>query len=446
MVALAPGVFETQLFRYSRLMLAVCAAAMPLYVVRYQVGPVPTTLLEDLVLLTIGLYVAACIRTGAWRALRTPLEIPIALLLIAGMIAIVISPDHRGALGLYRAYFVEPVLLFYVAIDLMRTRDEFRVVLTGLAIGTTIFALINLGAWVMAIALHQKIDIYNAPEALYTSPNAVAMFLEPPLAIAVGFALYADRPRDRKVALICLLFLLAAMVFTLSRGGLLTLTVLALVAVATIPRRRLKVALLVGALIGGIAVSRIPWVAGRLANQLDPNYRGNTFEGRLTIWNDTLHMLRDHPIFGAGLRGYTQVMVPYVTGGHGPELYPHDIWLSVWSELGLLGLAAFAALILLLLWRGWRAFAQATGFERPLLWGTSAAFVAIAVHGFFDTPYFKNDFAIEFWIVAALEIAALNAIATRGSGTQRIPSLFAAPSGTGSAPSGTAGGVERIAR
>ena len=39
----------------------------------------------------------------------------------------------------------------------------------------------------------------------------------------------------------------------------------------------------------------------------------------------------------------------------------------------------------------------------------AAAFVAIAVHGFFDTPYYKNDLSVEFWMVAALEVAAIRA-------------------------------------
>jgi hypothetical protein len=52
---------------------------------------------------------------------------------------------------------------------------------------------------------------------------------------------------------------------------------------------------------------------------------------------------------------------------------------------------------------------RADGFARPLLWGTSAAFVAIAVHGLVDTPYYKNDLAVELWIVAALQVAAIGA-------------------------------------
>ncbi len=389
---------------------------MPLYVVRYRIGPIPTTLLEDLILITIGLYVAGRLQTHDWRPARTSLEIPTALLLIAGLIGIAISPDHVGAAGIYRAYFIEPVALFYVAIDLLGTPQQFRVVLVGFAIGATLFALMNLGAWAIALARHEPIHSGDAPEALYTSPNAVAMFLEPPFALAAGFALYADHPRDRRVGLASLVFMLAALVLTLSRGGLLTLSVLALVAVITMPNRKVKAVLLGGALVGGFAVAQIPLVHERLVRQLDPSYPFNTFEGRLQIWSDTVHMLRDHPIFGAGLRAYTQVMAPYVTGNRIPELYPHDVYLAMWSELGLLGLVAFVTLLALLLWRGWRAFYRAGGFSRPLLWGTSAAFTAIAVHGLFDTPYYKNDLSVEFWIVAALQVAAIRALAKGATG------------------------------
>jgi O-antigen ligase len=389
---------------------------MPLYVARQKVGPLSVTVLEGLIFLTILLYAGALYQSRTWTFQRTGLEIPLALFLIAATIAVPISPDHLGALGLYRAYFIEPVILFYIAVDLLRQPDDFKVLLAGFAAGAVVFALLNLGAWAVALAQHQVIATGNAPEALYTSPNAVAMFLEPPLALAAAFALYPSSRRERLIALGSFAVLVTATVLTLSRAGWLTVAVLVLVAVITIPQRRLKLALLAGAVIAGAAVSRIPYVAIRLAHQLDPNFRDNTFEGRLRIWSDTLHMLRDHPLFGAGLRAYPKVMVPYVTGGRALELYPHDVWLAMWSELGLLGLGAFIALMAILLWRGWRGFLTTSGFYRALLWGTAAGFVAIAVHGMFDTPYYKNDLAVEFWILAALEIAALRAIAAKTTG------------------------------
>ena len=395
------------------------------YVFRFKLL-VPTTVLEVLIGITVVLWAAGrwqAWRTNPWRPQRPGLQIPTALLLLAGIIGIAVSPEHLGALGIYRAYFIEPVVLFYVAIDLMRTPKDLRTVLLGLAVGTTAFALMNLGAWAIALARHVTIETANAPEALYTSPNAVAMFLEPSVAIAAGFALYSRDRRDRNVAIGSLAVQLPALVLTLSRAGLLTLAVLVIVAVVTMPQTRLKIALLGGALLAAIVIVQIPFVQVRLYRQFDPNYRYNTFEGRLVIWHDTLNMLRARPIFGAGLRAYTKVMEHYITGKRTPELYPHDVWLAMWSEIGLLGLVAFVLLIGTLLWKGWRGYARADGFARPLLWGTAAAFVAITVHGFFDTPYYKNDLAVEFWMVAALEIAALATLARASDQKRRAQAL-----------------------
>jgi O-antigen ligase len=421
MAITATQVPEAQLIRYSRWALAVTVGCLPLYVIRFHLGPLPSTLLEVLIGITVVLWAAGRLRAGGWRPARTPLEIPMAVFLLAGLIGIAVSPDHVGAIGIYRAYFVEPAVLFYVALDLLRTKDDFRIVLAGFAAGTTVFAIMNLGAWVIALATTRLVDIDlgNAPKALYTSPNSVAMFLEPAVTLAAGFALYAHKRRDRTVAIIALVFLLASMVATLSRAGLLTLAVVGIVAVVTIRRRRLKLGLLGAGVVGAIAVLQIPAVARRMAHQFDPSYPYNTFEGRLQIWSDTLHMLRDHPIFGAGLRGYAIVMKPYVTTPKGlPELYAHDIFLSMWAEIGLLGLAAFVVMLAILLWKGWSAFSKTEGFTRALLWGTSAGFVAITVHGLFDTPYYGNDLSVEFWMLAALEIAAIARLLPKATGNQ----------------------------
>jgi len=398
-----------------RLFLAATVACTPLYAVRFHIGPLPTTVLELLIVITLALHALVMIRSRSWRLHRTPLDVPAIALVLAAAIGVAVAVDARGALGEFRAFFVEPVLLFYVAVDVLETPDNMRLIAGALVLGATGFAVLNLGAWAYALVNHQTIVSTNAPAALGDNPNAVAMFLEPAVAVAAGFALYTDVTAERIAALACLALLLTSMVLTLSRAGLLTIAVLAVVAAVTRSGRRARLVMLGAAVVAGVIVSRVPPVAARLAHQLDPNYSESTLAGRLQIWRDTLRMLREHTIFGAGLRSYTTVVRRYVDRGEVPQLHAHDVWLAMWSEVGLLGLVAFAALVAILLWRGWRGFATASGVFRSVLWGTSAGFVVIVVHGVFDTTYLKNDFSVEFWMLAALEIAALAAIAkTRG--------------------------------
>ena len=397
---------ETPLARYSRLALGVTVGCAPLYVVRWHIGPLPTTLLENLTLLTIALYAGACIRSRRLPLLRQPIEVPMVIILLAAIAGIAVAPNHVGALGNFRADWLEPAILFYLGIDLLRTNDHFRTVLLAFGIGATGFACLNLRAFAIAFA-HHDVEIFNAPEALYTSPNSVAMFLEPPVALAAGFALFG-KGRERAIAIVFACILTTALILTLSRGGWLTLSVLAALAVASVRSWRWRIGLFAGALLAAFSLARIPWVAERLAQQLDPHAKYNTFADRVQIWGDTLRMLKDHPIFGAGLHAYSQVEHAYLSGGRRDELEPHNLWLAFWSDVGLLGMFAFAWVIGYLLWRGWRSMPP-SGFYRAVLWGTSAAFVTIVVHGLVDTPYFGNDLSLEFWMVAALLVAALYA-------------------------------------
>jgi O-antigen ligase len=113
-------------------------------------------------------------------------------------------------------------------------------------------------------------------------------------------------------------------------------------------------------------------------------------------------MIRSSPIFGVGLGGYS-----FQFRGQTPEVYPHDMWLTFWVEIGLLGLIAFAVILFGLLWRGWRAWPRMRDFYRPALWGALAALVMWTVHGVVDSPYWKNDMSVEFWMLAALVIICL---------------------------------------
>lgn len=387
-------------------MLGLTAACLPLYVVRWKYGPISTTLLELLVVVTIALYVLGRCQEGTLRFNRTPYDVPVLLLLLAGAIAVFVPPDRWHALGLYRAYFLEPIAIFYVAVDLLRRPGDARRVLLGLGIGSSIFAVLNVAAFFVGFAQGTFV-LGSPPTALYTSSPEVAMYLEPPLALAAGFVMFADQRKDRLLALGWMVFLVPALTLTLSRGAYLAIAVLALVAVAT---SRARVLLAAGVVVVVVLLLQVPLVGKRFAGQFDLGDSNTTIRGRLSIFTDTFTMLRDHPIFGDGLGGYH-----YLFRGTILEIYPHDIWLTFWVEVGLLGMVAFAVIFFGLMYRGWRAFPQASGFYRAVLWGVLGSLVLWGVHGLVDSPYWKNDMSIEFWILAALELVAVRAISQRTS-------------------------------
>lgn len=376
---------------------------MPLYIVRWHYGPLPTTLLESGILISIGSFLLESWRLRIFPEWRTPLTLPAALFIVAGLVAVIVAPDRRAAAGLYRAYILEPIAFFLVVSSVVRGWRQARLVLAGLAAAGLIVSLPNSFVVLQAIRHHTLNLAVTPPVVIYQTSNAVALFLVPLIALGSSIVTYSVRRNERVLAAGFLVFALAAALLSFSRGGFLALGVIAVLLALSHARRALLVPL---ALLAAAVVSRVPPVASRIGHEINLSDPNNTLEARLRLWSATLRMLRDHPIFGTGLSSFRQSINPYRNGVFTEDLiYPHNIVLNFWTETGLLGLAAFAWLLIQagrVAWTGWR---RGTAEWLPLQLGVLLALVGMVVHGLVDVPYWKNDLSLEFWILVALSWA-----------------------------------------
>jgi len=81
-------------------------------------------------------------------------------------------------------------------------------------------------------------------------------------------------------------------------------------------------------------------------------------------------------------------------------LYPHNIFLNFWLEIGLLGLMAFIWTIVSFFRKGFNTLW--TNHNSLIQIGIMSAMTCLIIHGLIDVPYFKNDLAVLFWILVAL--------------------------------------------
>ena len=386
--------------RVAILSLSVTSASLPVYVVRWHYGPLPTTLLETLIGITVLTYLVTLWSERRLPRARTPIDIPIAILLLAGVISVIDAPNHVAALGIYRAYFLEAIAIFYIAVDLLRDRRDVTLLLSVSAAGVALYSVGQIVSFLHAVAIH-RLNLSAAPSFLNTSANSDALYLELPLAFALAFTLYPSRPRERWVAGGMLALILVALIVAFSRGSYAAMLVLAGVVVLSFQSLRWRVrALAVIAVLGLVAIE-IPYVNRRFLTLAD------SVSNRESLYRQVVQMLSHMPITGAGIGGYPIRVAPYRPTGDLIQIYPHDIWFTTWSELGLLGVMAFAFIFFGLLVRGARALPAATDISRPLLWGSVGAAVLWGVHGLVDSPYWKNDLSVEFWLVVALQVVAI---------------------------------------
>jgi putative inorganic carbon (HCO3(-)) transporter len=140
---------------------------------------------------------------------------------------------------------------------------------------------------------------------------------------------------------------------------------------------------------------------------------------RRLIWGETWAMLGDHWFWGAGLAGYQLAIVPYHTNTWMEIfLYPHDILLNFWSELGLLGVAAFLWLAVKYFWQNLKNifhiicnYSQELPFDKIISFVLIFAGLEILIHGLVDVPYFKNDLSVLFWLIVG--VSSINAKLTK---------------------------------
>jgi putative inorganic carbon (HCO3(-)) transporter len=275
-------------------------------------------------------------------------------------------------------------------------------VLAGLGVAGAWVGIPNAVVVLLALRAHTYDVLQTPPVVIYTTANALALFLGPLVAVASSLVLYGPMRATRLASAAFLLVAIPSILLSFSRGAYLALAAIA-VGLALSHRRR--VLLLAGAVAAGLLIGLIPPIFQRIAVQFQ-DVNGTTFfgrAGRLELWSATLQMLREHLLFGAGLSGFAERVAPFWNPTH-PERFidPHNILLNFWVETGILGLIAFAWIMVVAFRVSWRAWRDSETEWRPIELGVMLALVAIVAHGLVDVPYFKNDLSLEFWTLVGL--------------------------------------------
>lgn len=413
--------------------------ALPSYIVRFSIGPLPTTLLEVFIILFIGIWFLSRGLNGLhniWKTLDK-WRWPIIAWLLATLVAVIVAVDHWGAFGHWRAFILEPIFVFIILMDLStlgnRPRgDETEGVSTGEMRGGLMYgvAMVTIVMGVYAAlqfatgwGIPAPWDIWPGRRATGTFgfPNGLSLFMAP--FGVVCFMEWIRRVWDggkQAPRLIFLASVAAAAVSVLmakSMGGILAFGIgVTLVLIIQKQTRKIGLSLgilgLIGAAVVAVSIYRIELHPQNVESSVTTQKKWSSMV-RTIIWDESWQVIKAHPLLGTGLRSYKSAVAPFHTATW-MEIYPHphNIILMLWIETGILGLLAF--IWICITWgvvvlnhnrsdghdgRDRSSLRLSTSTEH---WIWLVPLVAILIHGMVDMPYFKNDLAMQFWILAAL--------------------------------------------
>jgi O-antigen ligase len=279
-----------------------------------------------------------------------------------------VSPGE-GLTGLGR-YLQVFVLVPAAVLLLLRDRADFRLLA---------WSFVGLAVWQGAVGVHQyatgtgasyqgrpvrAVGTFGAQDVM-----GMATVVSLGLVCAVGLALGAGPVRQRIIGLACALALLPPLALSFSRGAWIAtaVTVAAQLLLSGLRRALTAGAVVVAAgviVVGGFGLGtamlqeRVSSIT-RVADAPD-----QSVTDRYTMWAAATGMWGEHPVAGVGLKGFPEHRDSHAslalsagsdTEGAGaafrkqPLLSPHNMYLLILSEQGLLGLLALAGSWLALL-------------------------------------------------------------------------------------------------
>jgi putative inorganic carbon (HCO3(-)) transporter len=393
--------------------------------------------------LPVALAVAAGFWFLRWFAYgrltrRTPADWPLGLLILTLPVTLWATalPDVTQP-QIYR--LLAGVALYYAIINWTTSPGLLRLVAAGLVAAGLLLAL----SAPVSVAWIGDAKLRFIPEAIYQRlplllsdaihPNvmggALAILLPVPAARLL-FDWRALRWYERILAVLAGLAMLAVLMLTKSRGGLLGLGV-ALVVLVALRWRRGWLLAPVGALAAAVATWRIG--GQRVVETLTASGSLGGLDGRLEVWSRAIFMAEDFPFTGIGLGTFRQVanaMYPFFLAGPDADVpHAHNLFLQVAVDLGLPGLVAWLALFLLVCASAWRIYRGGLVINRlkpasvtvspchhvtvspcPYLPGLAAGLlcsqIALAVHGALDTVTWGTRPALIVWALWGITMAA----------------------------------------
>ncbi|TSC94837.1 MAG: O-antigen polymerase, partial [Parcubacteria group bacterium Athens1014_10] len=175
--------------------LAFIVAFLPSYLIRFKIGFLPMTLLELMILILFVIWLIK--KKEKWNL--SHFKYPIIFWLVAATIAVFVSPDWWPALGIWKAYFIEPILFFIVFINVVKTTGSFAGAQDDIGLNLIFRALGFSALYISLFAIWQKITgqgilslqswqgekILRAT-SIFEYPNAVGLFLAPLILIFIG--------------------------------------------------------------------------------------------------------------------------------------------------------------------------------------------------------------------------------------------------------------------
>lgn len=433
-------------FNYPRFFLIILSALFPLYLIRFSIYGIPFTIVEWLVYATAIVFAVKYYeKIFEWgkeffsRRFYKKIDTWIFVFVIFAGISAFLTPaaGREHALGILKEWIFVPVLYFFIVRSFIKNLSDARRILDAYS-----FSAAVIGMWAIQQYLNGFL-IDGRATGPFMSANYLAFFLAPAFVYSAISAWHNIKTMElpwwkkilvrlfrKEVEEINLAMFFVYLVFALITGFALVFSnsygaFLGVIAAfifygiyhyffspwkQSLDSSIKKISVLVVILITifGIIVPKYDkWKFDTLFD-----FKGKTSSAiRLEVWQVGGEFIKEHPFFGIGPGRFQDEFKSHAQEILGREplrsenLHSHNTIMETWLNTGIFGLAAF--LIMLIMF-----FAllktEVNDVRKRFIVLLCAMMLAIFVHGLIDTTFWKNDLALQFFMIMGIGFGLSN--------------------------------------
>lgn len=366
-----------------------------LYVTLYPILPSYGILSSDLVLYSLfaiqflGFIILKKERLKTLKSipilLKDKIFITLFLLNLLMYFSVLFAEDKRLSI-VNSIRFTIYIFVYYSIAYKVETKKDSRIL---------IYSFLSISVFSSFVSILQVIKL-NFSNLHLDEENRIVSFLENSnnlgaysvMALFILLLLFLNE-KNKKVKYILFvssLLLVANIILSQSRNALLAL-IIGCVLIAIIYDKRF----LIASVAIPIALIIIPQSRARLLDILSPDQNSS----RIKIWKATELMIKDNPYFGIGYENYSVKYPNYIyhnkdlmVHGSYKALHPHNIFLKIQVELGIVGSIVFLLFLLLTIYTLYKYITNANNsFNKSVLIGITVSFISFQAMNLIDCYY-----------------------------------------------------------
>lgn len=409
--------------------------------------PFSADIFKLLGLLTIiGCWMARMLSEKKILFTKTALNVPIFVFLLCSLIASFHSVHIQYSLGTIFHDYLTYFILFFCMVNTIESQEQIKRIVTAMLITCGLVCAYGLYGYYTGIAIR---DARLVATFKYHSRIAKYISLLLPFALCLFFYYKSIFVR---LSLICFIFVCTfSLILTMSRTSWIAVFVM-LFFVGFAAKKKYLIFVLIG-----MCALLIFFLPSKFITQVKTITQVNKFfvseeilGERLLCWKASIAIIKEHPVLGIGpgKRNFRDVYQQYAKNIKDTEKqrkketvaeqpretevkkkrragdierlsHPHNLFLQIWVDSGIVGLLSFLWLFAAVFYvaiKSWRL--SKVGYEKMLLMSIVASLISIFSHAWTDT-FWKKPEALFLWYIMGILFATIHHTTNRKQANDR---------------------------